>query len=255
MCMSQLLMKELKEGLRSYKFLIISFIFVFFALLDPITLKLLPTILKSQTGMEAISSLISINQTEAIKSYFGDAVQIIPIVIAFTISGVITKEFSGHYLDIPLTKGLNVKKMYLAKIGIYALILICSTIVGLVINYAYSAILFGVDISYYLVIKAIVAISLILINYLAIHLLVETLVKKAYLASVLSLAIYFSQFGLIQLLNEKYRILLPSYLISQLNQMYSTFRFEEIMCVLFTLLLSTLLFIVGQLRMGSKNIY
>lgn len=253
--MSQLLIKEFKEVLRSYKFLIISFTFMFFALLDPITLKLLPTILKSQTGMESISSLITINQAEALKSYFGDVVQIVPIIIAFTISGVISKEYTGHYLDIPLTKGLNVKKMYNAKIGVYAMIIAVSTIMGLLVNYVYSAILFGADIPYHLVIKAIVAISLILLNYLAIHFLIETLVKKAYLASILSLVVYFSQFGLIQLLNEKYRILFPQYLVGQLNQMYSTFRFEELMCVVFTLLLSGLLFIVGQLIMGTKRVY
>ncbi len=253
--MSQLLKKEFKEGLRSYKFLIISFTFVFFALLDPLILKLLPTILKSQTGMEAISSLITINQTEAVKSYFGDVVQIIPIVIAFTISGVISKEYTGHYLDIPLTKGLNVKKMYIAKTGVYALIIVISTMLGLLVNYIYSAILFGADIPYNLLIKAIIAISLILINYLAIHFFIETFVRKAYLASIFSLVVYFSQFGLIQLLNEKYRIFFPQYLISQLNQMYSTFRFEELMCVVYTLLLSTLLFIVGQLIMGRKRVY
>ena len=253
--MSQLLIKEFKEGLRSYKFFIISFTFVFFALLDPITLKLLPAILKSQTGMEAISSLIAINQTEAVKSYFGDVVQIVPVIMAFTISGIITKEYTGHYLDIPLTKGLNLKKMYIAKMGVYTLIMITSTILGLLVNYAYSAILFGADIPYQLVIKAMVTMSLILLYYLAIHFLIETFVKKAYLASIFSLIIYFSQYGLVQLLNEKYRILFPQYLIGQLNQMYSTFRSEELMCVVFTLLLSSLLFIVGQLKMESKKVY
>jgi ABC-2 type transport system permease protein len=254
--MMNLILKELREGLRSYKFLIIAFALLFFALLDPITLKLLPKLLKSQIGMEGFAEMMNINQSEAIKSYLGDVLQIVPVVIAFTIGGIVTKEFTEHYIDIPLSKGMDLNRLYTAKWIVYIVFIIVTTFIAMAINYTYASLIFGYGmVSLRVIFRAYSMIILILIYYISTHLLMETWVRKSYLASILSIAVFFGQYGMLYLVGLKWRHIFPHYLMIQSTTMTMTFRSEDLTCMTLTILYSLILLLVGRLAIDHKRIY
>jgi len=72
--MGQSIKKELIEGIRTYKFLIILVIFMFFALLNPVLSKMvLPEVLKSQfsgMGDEMLNQMVISSQRDCMRSYF-----------------------------------------------------------------------------------------------------------------------------------------------------------------------------------------
>ena len=254
--MKAVMVKELREGARSYRFLIIAVAFVFFALADPLILKFLPEILKTQTGMSGIAEFMIINQKEAIKSYIGDVTQIVPIVTAFTIGGIITKEYVDHYLDIPLSKGLSIGKLYVGKWLVYSGMMAVLAVLAISINYLYASMLFGEGlVSIAAIIRIVLMVSLLLIYYVSLHLLIETLVNKSYVASILSIAAFFAQYGALYAVAGRLRHLMPLYLMYQSTSMAASFRAEDMTCMVLTALYCLLLLLIGQLTVSRRRIY
>ncbi len=248
--------KEFIEGIKSYKFLIIAFVFVFFALLDPIMLKFLPSILKSQTGMEGLAEFITISGEEAIKSYIGNILQIIPVVLAFTLTGLVSKEFTNHYIDIPLSKGIDLGRLFISKFAVYGIVIIAIVFISMVINYFYSMMLFDEKtLNAIAILKVILMLGLMMVYYLSIHMLVELLIKKSYLSSIVSVGIYFGQYGLIHLIGKPYRYLMPHYLALEVNRLQTGFRYEDIVCSLITISISLLLVLLGRMIIENKRVY
>ncbi len=248
--------KEIDEGIRSYKFMIIAFVFIFFALLDPVMLKFLPDILKLQTGMEGLAEFITISGEEAIKSYIGNILQIIPVVLAFTLSGVVSKEFTNHYIDIPLSKGIDLGRLFTSKFIVYGSVIVMIAFISLLVNYYYSMMIFGEKEVYIVsIIKVALMVSLMLIYYLSTHMLVELLIEKAYLSSIISVGIYFGQYGIIHMISKQYRYLMPHYLALEVNRLYNSFRYEDIICSLITILISLLFVFMGRIIIDNKSVY
>lgn len=144
------LKKDLRDGIRNYRFLIIFAGFMFFALLTPIMNKLvLPGLLKSQfPGMDeaTMSSMLVTTQIENIRGYMGDIFEIGMIIVAFTFCGVIAMELREYTLILPVCSGKKYSEVILSKMAVFGVSLVLVSMVALLSNYMYSGILFGFEI-------------------------------------------------------------------------------------------------------------
>ena len=98
--------KEMKEMISSYKILIMPLIFVFFGILQPVTLYFLPEILES-TGQGIEIELPPMTFADSINGYFSTIFQIGAIVIALSAMGAISKERSSGTAALILSKPIS----------------------------------------------------------------------------------------------------------------------------------------------------
>ncbi|NLL04432.1 MAG: hypothetical protein GX270_01275 [Clostridiaceae bacterium] len=135
--------KEIIEGMRTKKFLVLAIGILFFAVSDPIMLKLLPEILKNQMQGADLSMLIELSQKAALDSYTNNLFQLSTIIIVLSIMGIISKERSDKTLTIPVSMGCSINGMVLAKLLVYGVFILLVNVIGMLIAYYYSGIIFG----------------------------------------------------------------------------------------------------------------
>lgn len=136
------LKKEYLEWLRLHKYIVIGALIIVFAILDPIMLKLLPSLIRSKDAA-AMASLFSFDKNTAFSNYLKDLYQIATLAIVFISSGLICDDLRGNKLVIPYTKGLNLNSMVLSKVINAVSSTIVMLFLGLFINYYYISILFS----------------------------------------------------------------------------------------------------------------
>lgn len=178
------LKKEIIESFRQYKYLIIGISILFFAILDPIMLKLLPTILKSQTKMD-LSSLYVINKNMAFQNYIKDLFQLVNIIIIFTLSGIISKEFTDQKLVFPYSKGINPSSIVFAKALHYIIFITSATFLGFAVSFYYVSILFkGKGASFEGVMASALCISLFFAFNIILLEFINSITKKSMLSGI-----------------------------------------------------------------------
>ena len=141
--MASILKKEIIEGLRTYKFLVILFGVVLFALLDPIILKLLPKILESQLAGADLSELFTLDQPSAALNYYKNLHQMGSIIVCFALMKIIAGELKDKTAIIPYTNSLSFFKLVIAKFTVYASYLFTVVVFSTVLNYFYAGSLFS----------------------------------------------------------------------------------------------------------------
>jgi ABC-2 type transport system permease protein len=94
------LKKEIVESIRQYKYIVLLVGILFFAISDPIMMKLLPKILKSQTNGD-LSSLFVVSPTIVLQNYIKNLFQLGAMFIVFTAAGSLCDEISTQKLVFP----------------------------------------------------------------------------------------------------------------------------------------------------------
>lgn len=144
------IIKELRFALRSGRIIIILASFLFFSLLTPVMLKvILPMVLSSQFAGEAsqsINNLTNMTQLDCIRNYMNDIVQIGTIIVAFTLCGLTAAEIRDNTWVLPLCAGKSFGRLIAAKLIVFGVLLVVASTLAMVIDYAYSGILFGFEI-------------------------------------------------------------------------------------------------------------
>ena len=138
------LKKEIIEAITQYKYIILAASFLFFAISDPIMVKILPEILKSQLtqGSGDINALLPpITQLTGMQNYIKNLFQIVTLVIIFTTCSGLSDEITTEKLIFPYSKGGLPNGIIFAKLTNYTVALTIFTFMGFLINYFYSGIL------------------------------------------------------------------------------------------------------------------
>ncbi len=135
--------KEIIEGMRAKKFLVLAIGVLFFALSDPIMLKLLPEILKNQMQGADLSMLLELSQKAALESYTNNLFQLSTLIVVLSMMGIISKERSDKTLTIPVSMGCSIKGIVLAKLLVYGVFILLINVIGMLIAFCYSGIIFG----------------------------------------------------------------------------------------------------------------
>jgi ABC-2 type transport system permease protein len=186
------LKKEFIEGIRTKKFLIIAISFIFFALADPVMLKMMPSILESQMKGVDLSSMIQLNQKTAMGNYLKDIYQLTSLVIAFCLMGIMANEINEKTMVIPRAIGGLTMSIAFSKMLVYAVFVSLVSIVSMLCTYYYSGIIFKNDFAnIYLVIKAGMLYSLFFSFLISILILISSFMKKNILTAIFSVLIIY----------------------------------------------------------------
>lgn len=147
--MRQAIKKELLEGIRTYKFLIILSVFMFFALMNPILNKMvLPQALMSQLdgiSDEMLNQMVISSQRDCVRAYLQDVFEISTLVLVLALSSLVAGELRNKTFIFPRCSKKDFATLILAKLIVYGVFVIAVTVISAVVDYYYSGILFGTD--------------------------------------------------------------------------------------------------------------
>jgi len=180
--------KEIIEGIRTKKFLVLAIGILFFAVSDPIMLKLMPEILKNEMQGADLSMFFELSQKAALESYTKNLYQLSSLIIVLSMMGIIAKERSDKTLTIPVSMGCSINGIVLAKLLVYGVFIISINVIGMLVAYYYSGIIFGFTYgSLFAVIVSGVSYGLFFVFLLSVLIFISSVVKKSFLAVTVTL--------------------------------------------------------------------
>lgn len=236
--------KELIEGIRTKKFLILAVGILFFSLSDPVVLKLLPEILKGQMQGVDFSAIIELSQKAAMENYTKDLFQISTLIIVLSVMGIMCNELRDKTLTVPVSMGCSIKGVIGGKMLVYGLYLMFLNVAGMLIAYLYSGIIFGFNHGSFLV--AVISgfiYGVFFIFVLSLLFLFSAFLKKSFAAAIATLAlIYFMSF---LKFNQRIWGILPGKLLEEANQLSFSFSQEMIVPLIFTVFLIVLFSVIA----------
>lgn len=131
--------KEYCEGLRTYKILILSAVFLLFGMMSPLTAKLTPQLLQKFMPEGMTITLAEPTALDSWAQFFKNISQMGFIVVAILFSGIMANEFSRGTLINILTKGLPRRTVILSKFTMAVLLWTFSYLLCFGVCYAYTA--------------------------------------------------------------------------------------------------------------------
>lgn len=134
--------KELMEGVRAYKALILLAVFVIFGIMNPLFAKLTPELLSSLAGEGITISVLEPSALDSWTQFFKNISQMGFIVLVILYSGILSQEVGRGTLVNMLTKGLSRTTVVLAKFSMLFLVWTVAFVVCLLITWGYTVYLF-----------------------------------------------------------------------------------------------------------------
>lgn len=181
--------KEILESSRQYRYLVLGIGILLFAVLDPVMLKLLPSMMKGQLPVD-ISSLFVITQRYSMQNYVKDLFQVGNLFVTLSLMGVISDELAGGRLVFPYSKGARPWEIVLAKLIHYSLVISLFIFAGFAINYYYASILFAGDyVSAYRDANSAILIALYYEFNVSLIIFLSSIFRKGLAAGIVSLTV------------------------------------------------------------------
>lgn len=245
--------KEILESVRTNKYLILFIGIVFWALLDPLMLKLLPLLMKNYLPPDIAVMFSTFTRDTAFQTFLNDLFQIGTLFIAFTLMGLLSNEVSLKKLVFPYSRGANPAGVVLAKYIHYTVTISLFILIAFLTNYFYINRLFtGGILSIGIVLKS----SLLYILYysvlLSILLYLSSLLKRGIIAGITVLVLgytlsIFNQFKVV-------RAYLPNYLLLKAADIGYIFDNSLISTVIISFCIIILLVFFSILRMKKIDV-
>jgi ABC-2 type transport system permease protein len=142
MSFATLFRKELREYFKTYKFLIVVAVFLFFGFSTPILIKLLPEILK-MSGEQIPLALPAMGPADALKSYIKNFSQIGLLVAVLVAMGSIAQERERGTAIMTMCKPVGFGSFILAKFAALTLTFGIGVTLGAIGCYYYTVLLLG----------------------------------------------------------------------------------------------------------------
>lgn len=136
------LKKEAIEGVRTNKYLILFLGTVFWALIDPLMLRLLPVILGSSMPVDMSGLVPEFTRSSAFENFVGDFFEISTLFFCFTLMGIIANELRSKKLVFPYSSGARPPAIVLAKYFHYAFTFSSLILLSFLTNFLYITLLF-----------------------------------------------------------------------------------------------------------------
>ena len=138
-----LLKKEMVEGIRTYRLLIMGALFLLFGFLSPALAKLLPELIKSLgTGEAMIIEVPTPTVSDSWLQFFSNHTQMTLIILLITFSNSLSREIGNGTLIYLVTKGISRNAAMLAKITYQSLLWLVGLLVSFFVTYLYNLVLF-----------------------------------------------------------------------------------------------------------------
>ena len=245
--------KEILESVRGNKYLILFIGTIFWALLNPMMLKLMPLLLKNYLPAEVINLFSTFTRDTAFQNFLSDLFQIGALFIVFTLMGLLSNEVYLKKLVFPYSRGANPAGVVLAKYIHYTVTISLFILIAFLTNYFYINRLFtGGILSIEIALKS----SLLYILYysvlLSMLLYLSSLFKRGLIAGISVLVLGYS----LSIFNqfEAIRAYLPNYLLFKANEIGHIFDNSLIPTVIVSFSLIILLVFFSILRMKKIDV-
>jgi len=247
--------KEVRYGLRNGRFIILAAGFLFFAMLDPVMMKLvIPSVMQSQMpGLtpEVIKQMFQMSQVQCIQSYMGDVFEIGTVIVTFTLCGLLAQEIKDNTLVLPLCSGKRFRMIAGAKLAVFGAALILILTVALAIDYAYAGLMFSFDIGILPILRGGLLQGVYMVFLLANLLTWGTVCKKPIAAGIITLAVAYGLSYLGSILNIA--TYLPSGLLDAAMNLTATPSPDIIKTLLMTIALILVLMGVTLIRLKTME--
>jgi len=183
------LKKEVLEAIRTNKYLILFVGTIFWALLDPLLLKMLPLLVKNSLPVDMSQLLPVFTKDSAFGNFMGDFFQIGTLFFAFTLMGMLSNEITFKRLVLPYTAGAGPVGIVVAKYFHYGTAFSLFIFLSFLTNYFYTDQLFdGGILSIGIVMKSALLYMLYYCVLLAILLFLSSLFRKSLVAGIIIIA-------------------------------------------------------------------
>lgn len=188
--------KEITESLRTKRVLVISCVFLFFAISGPLLARYIVEFLGLFAGIDELTdgllmALPAPHWSDAYTQFYANIGQVGALTIMLVFIGIILREKRTGTADLVLTKGLSPTVFVLSKFTVAAGITIAITFISLGVSHIYTLLLFdqGGDIGNVLLGGA--AFSVFLIFLLGITVMLSAMAKSTGTGAVLGIVAYF----------------------------------------------------------------
>ena len=241
--------KETKESIRQYKYIMLAVGILLFALLDPLMLKLLPTLLKNQLPAD-ISTIFVTTQKTAVQSYIKELNQIGLLFIIFIFSGTLSDEIYNQKLVFPYSKWARPGSIVLAKFLNYLIAVCLFTIIGFLLNFYYINILFAKDsLDFMSLIPSIILVIIYFMFNITLTLFFSSILKKGLTGGIITIAVSFASSALSGI--DTIGKFIPYKLLNKANEF--TFN-NSYTTIIFTIILSLTFLVLTILRMNKVEV-
>lgn len=142
---NQMVVKEVKELFKNYKIIMVPLIFIGILLMQPIVLKLLPTLLESSSNLPAgmVINIGTIGVSDVLGSILSQFEQLGVITIILIMMGTIVEERSSGVTAMVLVKPIGRGLYYFSKLIIYSALITISFFIAIGICGYYTDILYA----------------------------------------------------------------------------------------------------------------
>ncbi|MDX9691051.1 MAG: hypothetical protein RBT45_01260 [Acholeplasmataceae bacterium] len=139
--------KDVLDGFRNQKFLILAIGFIFMSIMTPLMMRyVLPELLYKQMmnlTEEEILNLMDFSQIGVLKSFSNDLYEFGMLFLAFTLGSLIPTEIKNHHLIFFKTSQKKYRTMVFSKWLIYSCFMMFINCISFLIDYLYAGLLFS----------------------------------------------------------------------------------------------------------------
>jgi hypothetical protein len=251
--MKREIIKEIKVGIRSGRFLILLVSLVFYGLLTPIMLTvILPKALTSQFQGEDVSALLNAMGTDQIAtmaSYVGDVYEIGTLLVTFVLCGLIAQEIKENTLVLPLCAGSKYHEIIGAKALVYSIFLLAAAILALGADYVYSGLIINFEVGMGAVVTS-MALQGLYFSYLVVCVMMwGSLTKSPIAAGFLTLGATFGVQFVAGLLQKSSWV--PSGLMTEAANFSGTPSDNLLVTIGITFFIIMMMLAIAQVRLGK----
>ena len=251
--MKREIIKEIKVGVRSGRFLILLASLVFYGLLTPIMLTvILPKALASQFQGEDVSALLNAMGTDQIAtmaSYVGDVYEMGTLLVTFVLCGLIAQEIKENTLVLPLCAGSRYHEIIGAKALVYSIFLLAAAMLALGGDYLYSGLIINFEVGMGSVVTS-MALQGLYFSYLVVCVMMwGSLTKSPIAAGFLTLGTTFGVQFVAGLFQKSSWV--PSGLMTEAANFSGTASDNLLATIGITLLIIMTMLAITQVRLGK----
>ncbi len=247
------LKKEAIEAFRTNKYLILSVGTVFWALLNPLMLKLLPIIMEKYIPAELSEIFSYFTRDTAFQNFLSDLFEMGTLFIAFSLMGLISSEVYGKKLAFPYSRGADPAGIVLAKYIHYAITISILILIAFLTNYFYINSLFsGGILSVEIVLKSALLYIFYYCTFLSILMFFSSIFRRSLIAGISSLVLGYS----LSIFNQfkTIRVYFPNYLLYKAADILFVFDSSLIKTIIISFYLIILLIMLTIYRMKKIDI-
>ncbi len=245
--------KEIIESIRTNKYLILFIGTIFWALLDPLMLKLLPIFLESSLPVDLAAVFSTFTRDTAFQNFIGDLFQIGTLFIAFTLMGTISNEVYFKRLVFPYSAGTVPAGMVIAKYIHYTVTVSLFILIAFLTNYFYTNRLFeGGILGIGIVIRSALLYILYYAVLLALLIFLSSLFRRGLIAGIMVIVLGYT----LSIFNQipRIRAYLPNYLLFKAADIGNVFDSTLIPTMIISAILIIVFIFFSVLRLKRIDI-